>query len=46
MTNQEQQAWVNLLSDRSTTCLRNCLKEDLSVEVIDIITKILEVREV
>ena len=46
MTHQEQQAWVNLLRDRSTTCLRNCLKEDLSVELHDIITTELEAREV
>ena len=45
MTHEEQQAWVNLLRDRSTACLRNCLKEDLSVELHDIITKELEVRE-
>ena len=46
MTNIEQQAWLDLLRPRSTTCLRNLLKKDLSVEMIDMITTELEVREV
>ena len=46
MTNTEQQAWLDLLRPRSTTCLRNLLKEDLSVELHDMVTKELEVREV
>ena len=46
MTNTEQQAWLDLLRTRSTTCLRNLLKQDLSVELHDMVTKELEVREV
>ena len=46
MTNTEQQAWLDLLRLHSTTCLRNLLKEDLSVELHDMVTKELEVREV
>ena len=41
-----EQAWLNLIRKRSTTCLRNFLKEDMSVEVHDMVTKELEVREV
>ena len=44
MTNTEQQAWLDLIQPRSTTCLRNLLKEDLSVEIHDMVTKELEVR--
>ena len=46
MTRDEEQAWLILIRHRSSTCLRNCLKKDLSVEMIDMITKELEVREV
>ena len=45
MTNNEEQAWLNLIRPRSTTCLRNLLKEDLSVELHDMINKELYVRE-
>ena len=46
MSDKERQAWLNLLQPRSTKCLRNFLKEDLSPELHDIVTKELEVREV
>ena len=46
MTDKELQAWWNLIHPRSSTCLRNLLKEDMSPEVHDMITKELEVREV
>ena len=46
MTRDEEQAWLTLIRHRSSTCLRNCLKQDLSVQLIDMITKELEVREV
>ena len=46
MTDREKQAWLDLLQPRSTTCLRNFLKEDMSSELHDMVTKILEVREV
>ena len=46
MTDQEQLAWTTLIRNRSTTCLRNCLKEDLPVEIHDMISKeLFEVRE-
>ncbi len=46
MNDTERQAWLNLIRPRSSTCLRNLLKEDLSVELHDMVTKELEVREV
>ena len=46
MSKEEAQAWQTLITARSTTCLRNCLKKDLSVELHDMITKEIEVREV
>ena len=46
MTRDEEQAWSSFLGILSETCLRNCLKEDMSVEIHDMITKELEVREV
>ena len=46
MTEKEEQAWLNLIRPRSSTCLRNFLKEDLSPEIHDMETKELEVREV
>ena len=46
MNDKETQAWLNLIRPRSLTCLRNFLKEDLSPEIHDMITKELEVREV
>ena len=46
MNDRERQAWLNLIQPRSTTCLRNFLKEDMSPELHDMITKELEVREV
>ena len=46
MTRNEEQAWSNVLGILSDTCLHNCLKEDMSVEIHDMITKELEVREV
>ena len=46
MTNKERQSWLNLIQPRSSTCLRNLLKEDMSPELHDMITKELEVREV
>ena len=46
MNKDEEQAWLNLIRDRSTTCLRNFLKEDLPVEIHDMVSKELyEVRE-
>ena len=46
MSDRERQAWLNLIRPRSSTCLRNFLKEDMSPELHDMITKELEVREV
>ena len=46
MTDKERQAWLDLIKPRSSTCLRNFLKEDMSLELHDMITKELEVREV
>ena len=46
MTPNEEQAWSNFIGILSENCLRNCLKEDMSVEIHDMITKELEVREV
>ena len=46
MNKDEEQAWLNLICNRSTTCLRNLLKKDLSVELHDMVSKELyEVRE-
>ena len=46
MNKDEEQAWLNLIRNRSTTCLRNFLKEDLPVEIHDMISKeLFEVRE-
>jgi hypothetical protein len=45
MNKNEEQAWLDLIRPRSTTCLRNLLKENLSVELHDMVTKELEVRE-
>ena len=46
MTNYEEQAWLEFIRVRSSTCLRNILKEDMPPELHDMITKELEVREV
>ena len=46
MSDKERQAWLNLIQPRSTTCLRNFLKEDMSPELRDMVTKELEAREV
>ena len=46
MTDKERQAWLNLIQPRSSTCLRNFLKEDMSPELHDMVTKELEVREI
>ena len=46
MTHYEEQAWLEFIRVRSSTCLRNFLKEDLSPELHDMVTKELEVREV
>ena len=46
MTDKEKQAWLNLIQPRSSTCLRNLLKEDMSPEIHDMVTKELEVREI
>ena len=46
MSDRERQAWLDLIRPRSTTFLRNFLKEDMSPELHDMITKELEVREV
>ena len=46
MTDKEKQAWLNLIQPRSSTCLRNFLKEDMSPEIHDMVTKELEVREI
>ena len=45
MTDKEEQAWLNLIRPRSSTCLRNLLKEDMSPELHDMINKELYVRE-
>ena len=45
MNKNEEQAWLNLIRPRSSTCLRNFLKEDMPPELHDMITKELEVRE-
>ena len=46
MSDRERQAWLDLIRPRSTTFLRNFLKEDMSPELHDMVTKELEVREV
>jgi len=46
MTERERKAWLDLLTPRSTTCLRNLLKEGVSPELHDMVTKELERREV
>ena len=46
MTEKERKAWLDLIQPRSSTCLRNLLKKDISPELIDMVTKELEVREV
>ena len=46
MTHYEEQAWLEFLRVRSSTCLRNLLKEDLPPDHHDMVTKELEVREV
>ena len=46
MTDIETQAWLEFIRPRSSTCLRNFLKEDMSPELHDMVTKELEVREV
>ena len=46
MTDKERQAWLNLIQPRSSTCLRNFLKEDMSPELQDMVTKELEGREI
>ena len=46
MTRDEEQAFLNLIQHRSSACLRNYLKEDMSPELHDMVTKELEVREV
>ena len=46
MTHYEEQAWLEFIRLRSSTCLRNLLKEDISPEYHDMVTKELEVREV
>ena len=46
MNKDEEQAWLNLIRPRSSTCLHNFLKEDLPVEIHDMISKeLFEVRE-
>ncbi len=46
MSDKEQQAWLSFIRPRSSAFLRNFLKENLSVEIHDMVTKELEVREV
>ncbi len=46
MTDKERQAWLKLIQPRSSKFLRNFLKEDMSPELHDMVTKELEVREV
>ena len=46
MTHYEEQAWLEFIRVRSSTCLRNILKEDIPAEHHDMGTKELEVREV
>ena len=46
MNDKKRQAFLNLIQHRSSTCLRNYLKEDMSPELHDMVTKELEVREV
>ena len=45
MTERERKAWLNLIQPRSSTCLLNFLKEDMSPELHDMVTKELEGRE-
>ena len=45
MTETEKKGWLNLIQPRSSTCLLNFLKEDMSPELRDMVTKELETRE-
>ena len=46
MTKKEKKAWLNLIQPRSSTCLHNFLKEDMSPELNDMINKELKMREI
>ena len=46
MNDRERQAWLNLIRPRSTTCLRNFLKEPMYEGIREMVTKELEARGV
>jgi hypothetical protein len=46
MTQKAKEQWLFLIRGRSTTCLRNFLKEPMYVGIHDMVTQELEAREV